>query len=152
ANDTLTLQLYGWSASGPGSHMGTISLIAGNFTSAASTGFHASASTHKSIRDELLPATAYRFCDTYTITADYEREMITGVSGSTPAADYHEFHKSLSSPVTSTNTVPPVADFPSYVNVDLSRSRYEYFGIHGSAASGFVNHGAIWIPLSRRKF
>lgn len=150
-NNAPVIHLYGWHATGPASHIGVVTLAFGNFSSVATTGLHALAETHKSIRDAFLPETAYRMCDTYTITNDYEQEMIVGIGGDVPTAKYEVVHKALSSPVTSTNTVPPEADVPSYVNVDFSRSRYEYFGVLVSALNSATTVGAIYVPLSIRK-
>lgn len=72
ANDTTAVvELYGWPKQGPGRHLGTLGLTCGNFTSAASTGWHTIAgNAHASVRGSFLNATAYRGYDTYTETAD----------------------------------------------------------------------------------
>ncbi|KKN35529.1 hypothetical protein LCGC14_0782630 [marine sediment metagenome] len=149
------LTLYGWDASGPGVFMGSVQATFGTHTSAASTGFHASLETHKSIRAAFLPATEYRLCDTHVV-ADYELEM--GISyeedwdGAGFIANYYTTHKSISSSVAVTGAPPSNANGPIPIIVDFSRSRYEYFGILVPTLNSATTVGAIWKPLSLRKF
>lgn len=134
------LQFYGWSDTGPGHHIGTITLDLGNFTSAASTGFHASANTHSSIRNAFAAATAWRPADILTVTADYELEFLAdslGVVG---------YHAAFFPYATSTGTQPPVADFPNYLRIDLAKSQYKYCGMLVSALDSATSVGAIFKP------
>lgn len=116
------ITLTGWPESGPGQEIGVITLAYGNFTSAATTGFHADPLTHKSIRDEFVAGTAYRGCDTYTETNDYE-DAITVYTG--------------------------LADYPGHAVVSFAKSQYKYFGIAVTTLAG-TTLGAICVPIGLR--
>lgn len=146
-NDAPVIDCYGWSHYGPGHWIGRVTLAYGNFTSAANTGFHAQTATHRSIRNAYLAATAYRGCDTYTVTADYEQELISDSAG-TPI--FYQQHRTLIAPQTAAGASPIVADFPSYLNVNFDRSKYKYFGVLVTTLAG-TNLGAIFKPLASRR-
>lgn len=122
----VALNLYGWSDNGPGYHCGTVSVVFGNFTSAATTGFHASANTHKSIRDAFDPATAYQGVDTFTETADYDGSITVPASQET--------------------------DFPGSFIVSFANTRYKFFGVLVTSLGNVAatNVGAIYRPLAER--
>lgn len=149
-NDAPVVDLYGWDEPGPGFHIGKITLAYGNFTSAASTGFHAKAATHSSIRNAFDSATAYRGCDTYTVSNDYEQEMFS-YTNATLAAEAGQSHRAIVTPCTQAATpLSPIhADFPSYAIVDFRRSRYKYFGVLVTTLAG-TNLGAIFKPVALR--
>lgn len=123
-NHTPVIDLYGWHDTGPGAHVGKVTLGYGNFTSAATTGFHANVSTHKSIRDKFDSTVAYRSCDVYTETADYEAAVAVTATAET--------------------------DFPGYVDVDFTNNQYKWFGVAVTTLAG-TNLGAIFKPLSIRR-
>lgn len=141
--NTATIQLYGWADSGPGSHLAQLTVANGPFTSAATTGFHASAKAHPSIRAAFLPATAYRSCDTYTIALneDYEQEVIR--DSATPV--FYQSFNTVRTPSIMAGTSPLHADFPSHVMVDFSHARWKYFGVIVTALTG-TSEGAIFKP------
>lgn len=145
-NDAPVIDLYGWSDQGPGNHIAKVTLAYGNFTSAASTGFHANAQAHESIRQRFAAATAYRGCDTYTVTADYEQEMISD-SAVTPII--YQQYRSVVSPGTAAGASPVEADFPGYVTVDFRRSRYKFFCVACTTLAG-TTLGAIFKPVLMR--
>jgi len=148
-NDAPVIDLYGWSATGPGAHIGKVTLAYGAFTSAATTGFHAAADTHKSIRNAFAAATAYRGCDTYTVTNDYEAELVTD----TAATPIHiEQYKSLTAPRTlaATSVSPVEANLPGFLTVNFARSAYKYFGIAVTTLAG-TTLGAIFRPVKMRE-
>ena len=131
--NTFTLELYGWAANGPGHHVQQMAAcVFGNFTSAASTGWHASVNTHSSIRKVFAAATAYRGADTYLLTA---------------AKDF-SVKKDLVSPAVQIQTNAE-ADFPAEFIVDFATNRYKYFAVAVTATTG-TSVGAIWKPLSYR--
>lgn len=127
SNDVPVIDLYGWPQSGPGTHIGKITTSMGAFTSPADNSvnsFHsANRGAHKSISDEFALATAYRGCDVYTETNDYEG-AITVYTGE--------------------------ADFPSFFDVSFANNQYNWFGILvtdlGTPAA--TNLGAIFRVLS----
>lgn len=120
-NDSVTVLLYGWSENGPGAHFAKLTVTFANFTSVADTGFHTNA--HNSITEEFLKGTAYRGCDTYVATNDYEN-ILTVYTGE--------------------------GDFPGHALVDFTNSQYKYFGMTASAiTSGVI--GAIFKPISLKK-
>jgi len=150
-NHAPVINLYGWHNGGPGHHIGVITLAFGNFTTAATTGFHATA--HSSIKERFAPATAYQVCDTYTITSDLERENgFTNTDDNTAAGAYFDRHRALTSPSTTAGAGVVEADFPSYANVDLSRSRYKYLAVFVTALNSATSVGAIWTPICLRKY
>ena len=145
---TPVVMLYGWHASGPGAHIGTVTLAHGNFTTPALTGWHTDPSTARSIRNVFLEGTAYRGCDTVTVTADYELEII--VDGALTPIEYPS-HRALQSPRTIAEAIPQ-ADFNTYLNVSFERSRYKYFGalVTTASATASATLGAIYRPLTYR--
>ena len=123
ANDAPVLDLYGWSDSGPGMHVGKVTITYGNFTSAATTGFHAVPEAHISIRDAFVAGTAYRGTDTYAATNDYEAAITA----------YTE-----------------EADFPASFDVSFLNNQYQWFGAAVTTLAG-TNLGAIFKALSVKK-
>ena len=125
-NDVPVIDLYGWSELS-GHHIGTITLAMGNFVTGSSTGGgRLSDGAHQSIRDAFDVSTAYRGCDVYTETNDYQN-TITVYTGE--------------------------ADFPGHFVVDFVNTQYKWFGIAvtnlGTPAATDV--GAIYRPLSMKK-
>lgn len=129
--NTFTLELYGWQEGGPGHHIQQMATnIFGNFTSAASVGFHQSDSTHRSIKRAFTAATAYRGADTYLLTTHWTvlKELLV------PAVQIP------------TNIE---ANFPAGFLVDFSTTRFKYFGIASTVMVG-TSVGAIFKPLALR--
>lgn len=149
-NDAPVINLYGWSASGPGGRIGTITLAYGAFVSAtaAGAGWHAGTNAHASIKRAFNSTIDYRGCDTYTIAinTDYEQEVIRDTAA-TPL--FYQSHKAMSAPALMAGTSPIIADFPTYFIVDFSRSNYKYFGVLVTTLAG-TTLGAIWTPLGLR--
>ena len=145
---TPVVMLYGWHATGPGAHIGTVTLAHGPFTSAALTGWHAHANVAQSIKNVFLPGTAYRGCDTVTVTTDYELEII--IDGAATPIEYPSF-RALQTPRTIADAIPHT-DFNTYLNVSFERSRYKWFGALVTTASVTANAtlGAIYRPLKYR--
>lgn len=115
--DSNVLDFYGWDDHGPGMHIGKLTLNMGNFTSAALTGFHASAGQHISIRNNFDPGAAQRGCDSFTVTNDYELAF-----------------KSFTSE----------AAFPAFVSLNLDTSQYTWIGaLLTTKAAGTTNLGLI---------
>jgi hypothetical protein len=142
--NTFTLELYGWSEGGPGRHIQQMAAnIFGAFVSVATDGWHASPSTHESIKYRstgqvgtiprgFAPATEYRGVDTYLLTA--AKDFTVKWLAVTPAAQIQ------------TNAE---ADFPGEFVVDFRNSRFKYFGVAATATTG-TSVGAIFKPLSLR--
>lgn len=150
-NDAPVIDLYGWSDTGPGAHIGKVTLAYGNFTSAASTGFHAQTQTSKSIREAFVAGTAYQGCDTYTITADYEQEIYQSVdTAGIPITTTFQNFRSINNAAATATVSPLEADFPIFFTVDFSRSRYKYFGVLVTTLAG-TTLGAIYKPIKMRQ-
>ena len=95
----------------------------GNFTSAASTGWHALPTAHYSVRDPatgLLAATAYRGADIYAQTTDYY-DLLT--------------------------VFTTEADFPAHCIVNLSSMQYKYIAILVTALTG-TSCACVMRPLA----
>lgn len=117
------IQFYGWNEGGPGFHIGQITATMGNFTSLATTGWHAVPSTHASVRAELLAGTAYRGCDAYVIAADFE------------------------SAVTTHGT--PEANFPSVgFDIDFATNQYKWLGATISSLGSATSAAVVFKVLS----
>lgn len=78
-----TLDLYEFAEAGHGFHVGQVSLVFGNFTTAATTGFHANTKTHAAIRNAFAAGTAYRGVDTYTEVSDYPGSIVVAATQET---------------------------------------------------------------------
>lgn len=130
-NDVPVIDLYGWQHSGPGVHMGTVTLAMGNFTvvpGQPTKEVFDDAFTHKSIKDAFGSTATYRGCDTYTLTNDFDG----GISVSAAQE----------------------ADFPGVgVDVSFASSQYKWFSVMvtnlGTPAA--TNVGAIFKALSVKK-
>lgn len=116
ATDTATVRVYGWDEGGPGHHVATVTCTFGNFTSAATTGFHASPRTHQSIRDAFTPGTAYRGVSTHSDTnVDYD----TGI----------------------TINANEEADFPGKFTLVLSSAQSMQYKFVGFLVTAFTGNG-----------
>lgn len=152
ANQSPVLNLYGWSETGPGHHIGTLTTDLGAGSSPASTGFHAQSETHKSIRDAFAAATAWLIPDQYVVTADYEQQRFVD----TAASPIHiQYFRALAVPGTSATggtigTSTTEADFPMAFNVDFSMSRYKYFGLLPTSLDSATSVGAVFKPICLR--
>ena len=144
-NDAPVINCYGWGRSGPGHHIGTLTAAYGNFTSPATTGFHASSTAHDSIKRAFAKDAAYRSCDTYAVTADYEQETV-----SDSGAVVYQVGRSLIVPRTVSADSPIHADFPTYFDVDLSRSKWVFFGMLVTTLAG-TTLGGIFRPTQFRR-
>lgn len=153
ADQSPVLDLYGWGESGPGRHIGTLTTDISTAAITASTGFHAHARTHKSIRDAFAAATAYKICDQYVVTADYEQERFVD----TAVTPIHiQSFRALNVPGTSATggtigTSTTEANFPQVFNVDFSRSGYSFFGLLPTALDSATSVGAIFRPVKMRE-
>lgn len=141
-NDAPTIMLHAYPKYGPGHRMASIACAYGDFTSAATTGFHASTKTHKTITDNFAAGTGYRICDTYTVT-DYEQR------NTTDGVVFAALHRGVSATTTQASVSPSIADFPNYFIVDFSDSYYHYFGIQVTTLAG-TTLGAIFQPVDYR--
>ena len=125
--NTIFIDVYGWSKDGPGHYVAELTGTFGNFTSAASTGFHTNA--HKSITNEFDAATAYRGCDTWAIASNGDHDgAISVVTAASQKANY-----------------------PSYFTVDLTGGQYKYLSFHGVGGTQSGSIAAIFKPLSLKK-
>jgi hypothetical protein len=148
-DETGIVMLYGWHETGPGHHIGTVGLTLGALTSAASTGWHGNSKVGKSVSGAFAKGTAYRGCDTVTVTIDYELEL--AVDGAATPIEYQNF-RSLVSPRLITEAIPH-ANFNTYLIVDLSRSRYKWLSAVATAVPATANStlGAVFRPIKFRK-
>ena len=129
-NGTGTLEIYGWNDTGPGHHIAQVTLVFGNFTSAATTGFHAASATASNIRRLFAPATAYQGCDTFAIGAQYGTLI-----EATTAWNYVQIQAVAET------------DFPAEFVVNMHNGRFKYLGVLDTVLSG-TSIGAIYKPLS----
>lgn len=133
-DDVLTIT--GWPESGPGHEIGVVDCKYGTHSSAATTGFHADPRTHKSIRDEYLPAVAYQGVDTYAATV-YEGDNL--------AQETSGYASKLPIRVPATQ----LANYPGYFILSFEESQYKYVGM-AVTTSGSTTCGAIFVPLGLR--
>lgn len=117
-NHSCVFNLYGWPEVGHGHHIGTLTCTFGNFESAASTGFHTVG--HSSITRAFVPTQAYRGCDTYAETQDYE-DAITVFSAE--------------------------ADFPAFAEVSFANSQYAWFAAMPTTITSATSVAAIFKAL-----
>jgi len=152
ADQSPVLNLYGWGESGPGHHIGTVTTDISAAAITALTGFHASARTHVSIRDAFAATVAWKICDQYVVTADYEQERFID----TAATPIHiQYFRAISVPGTSaiggTIATPTTeADFPQVFNVDFAHSAYSYFALLPTNLDSATSVGAIFRPVGYR--
>lgn len=144
------LDLYGWPESGPGHHIGTLTLDLSTAAVTASTGFHTNARTHKSIRDNFAAASTWLIPDQYVVTADYEQERFVD-----SASVHTQYFRALSVPGTSAiggtiGTSVTEANFPQVFNVDFSQSKYSFFGVLPTALDSATSVGAIFRAIRMR--
>lgn len=139
-NGTCNLQLYGWQKNGPGQHIATIAATFGNFTSAATTGFHAAVNVFQPLAAAFLPGTAYQICDTFSVTNDYEKLVFVD-----SAAVTIPHFKAIEVPGTQET------DFPSYFIVDMTNAQYQYLGMTADTFTSVTTVGAIYRPLGLKQ-
>lgn len=151
ADQSPVLNLYGWNDWGPGHHIGTVTTDLSAASSAATTGFHAHARTHSSIRNAFAAASTWLIPDQYVVTADYEQERFTD------GTLHIQYHRAIATPGTSAiggtiGTTAVEADFPGVLNIDFSRSQYKFFGLLPTSLDSATSVGAIFKQvLSRRQ-
>jgi hypothetical protein len=139
--DTGNLTAYGWMRGGPGKHLGPFATgTFGNFTSPATTGWHASASTHPSVKRRsgplhgpiargFDPAAAYRGMHGYSLGANDNTVDWLDVTLSMQVQTNYE------------------TDFPGDVVVNFGNTRLKYFGLLNRVLAVGKTMGAIFKPL-----
>lgn len=123
-DNSCVLDFYGWQLGGGGMHIGKLTCTFGNFTSAATTGFHTVAEkayTHPSILSAFDTATAYRGCDTIVATNDYESAFTVYTAE---------------------------ANFPTHAVLSFAAAQYKYLAILATTLTGATNVGCICRALA----
>jgi hypothetical protein len=137
---TDVVNLYGWGSGGPGGRMAVMTLTHSTATSpAATTGFHVSEHAHESIRGAFDQTATYRTPDTFETETLYERNTVEG------AAVDGSFH-SVNRQTAAAGTTPILANFPTFMTIDFSMSRWRYFGVAATTLNS-TSLGAIFRPV-----
>lgn len=150
ADQSPTIDFYGWGETGPGTHIGTLTVdISTAAMTVAAASFLASARTHKSITDAFASATAWKVPDQYVVTADYCQHRFTDTTG-TPL--HIQYFRCLEVPGTSgiggsIGSTPVEADFPGVFNVNLAMNDFSYLCAEITALDSATSAGLIFRPI-----
>lgn len=149
ADQSPVVEFYGWGETGPGTHIGTLTVDISTAACTANTSFLANARTHKSIRDAFTSATAWKIPDQYVVTADYCQHRFAD----TTATPLHiQYFRCLEVPGTSAiggtiGTPTTEENFPQVFNINMTMNDFSYLSAAITSLDSATSAGLIFRPI-----